>query len=524
MPPIHTDAMTRARYSQGAGIYRIIPAAVARPANRDELGAAIDWARAQGLSVTPRGAGTAMDGGNVGEGLVIDLTALEVAPPRLDAAARCLAIDAAVPLAAVNAIAAEAGLRFAPDPSSAAWATVGGMIGTNAAGARTFSRGPVARWVANCELLTGDGPIVVRRGAAASDPAHPVSRRLHRDVLPLLERHREAILARAPRTTKQTAGYGLVRYLESGDLLDLVIGSEGTLGVVTRATLRLEPIPLHRASLRIALTDRAAIPAVVAALEPTRPTAVELFDRSFLHLVGEAAGVAECAALLLVDLEDDDATRLTQRLDRATAAVTPLAGEITRARDPDAIASLWALRHAASPILAGLDDGRRSLQVIEDGCVPLAALPTYLDRVEAACRDAAIDAVMFGHAGDGHVHVNLLPDLGRPDWLEAVGEIYREVTDALAVLGGTPAGEHGAGRLRGALLERFLGAEAVAMMAAVKRAFDPAGLFNPGVILGADPEPLRRLKVGAGRAGFPAEIEQMLWRVEAERRWGESRW
>jgi D-lactate dehydrogenase len=288
--------------------------------------------------------------------------------------------------------------------------------------------------------------------------------------------------------------------------------------------LRLEPTPGHRASLRIVLSDRGAIPTVVTALATVAPSAVELFDRSFLRLVGEAAGVAECAALLLVDVEDDDPARLARRLDQATAAVMPLARHVTAARDPDAIASLWALRHAASPILAGLDDGRRSLQAIEDGCVPLAALPAYLDRVEAACRENGIDAVMFGHAGDGHVHVNLLPDLGRPDWLEAVGRIYRDVTDTLVALGGTPAGEHGAGRLRGGLLERFLGPEAVAAMAAIKEAFDPAGLFNPGVIVGADPEPLRRLKVGPDRAEIPAAIERMLWRVEAERRWGESRW
>jgi FAD/FMN-containing dehydrogenase len=193
-------------------------------------------------------------------------------------------------------------------------------------------------------------------------------------------------------------------------------------------------------------------------------------------------------------------------------------------RDTDEIEALWSIRHAASPILAAIRDGRRSLQVIEDGCVPVRRLGEYLDAVERACTDARIDAVMFGHAGDGHVHVNLLPDVNSPDWLARVRGVYDAVNSALIRLGGTPAGEHGAGRLRAGILEARLGPEAMACFAAIKGAFDPDGIFNPGVIITDGSDPFAELKVGADAPGLPDGIATELWEIEQERRWGVSRW
>jgi FAD/FMN-containing dehydrogenase len=201
-----------------------------------------------------------------------------------------------------------------------------------------------------------------------------------------------------------------------------------------------------------------------------------------------------------------------------------LALDVRIARGDTEIDELWAIRHGASAALAAIADGRRSLQVVEDGCVPPLALADYLDAVDSASRSSGIDAIMFGHAGDGHVHVNLLPDPHEHGWLDRVREIYRAVNEALLRLGGTPAGEHGAGRLRAGSLEALLGPEAMACFAAIKRAFDPDGRFNPGVILPDGHDPFDRLKVGANAPLLPEGIEAELRRIEEQRRWGESRW
>jgi FAD/FMN-containing dehydrogenase len=531
MLPLRTDLDTRARYAQAGGIHRIIPAAVARPTSIDALHEAMRWAQERGLAITPRGAGSAMSGSAVGEGMILDLTAL-------NDGVRCEVVPelgvvravAGVTLGEIDAAAAPHGLRLGPNPSSAEWATVGGTISTNAAGARSYRLGAMDRWVQSLILHTTDGPLPLARHATpAAD--HPVVRRFETDAAPALRQHRDAVLARWPRTRKNTAGYGLDRYWHRHQLLDLVIGSEGTLGLITRAELRLERVPAHRAALRIALADRRDLEAAVSALSAAAPTSIELLDRSLLLLVahripeaGSSALWRHAAALLLVDLEDDDAAALADRVAQCLTALRSIAIDVRAATRPEEAAELWSVRHHASPALAAIADGRRSLQVIEDGCVPTHQLGKYLDAVDAACTAAAIDAVMFGHAGDGHVHVNLLPDPSEPDWKHRTRQVLAAVSDALLALGGTPAGEHGAGRLRAGLLEPLLGPEAMTCFGVVKQAFDPQCLFNPGVILPDGRDPLADLKVGSDAVALPPGHDATLRRIEEERRWGESRW
>jgi len=246
---------------------------------------------------------------------------------------------------------------------------------------------------------------------------------------------------------------------------------------------------------------------------------VELLDRSFLELVGELG-----EAVLLVEIERDDEPAAREAAERAARAVGPFADAVDTALTGAAAERLWALRHAASPILAGLPETRRSLQVIEDGCVPPARLGDYVRAVReaAAARDLAV--VIFGHAGDGHVHVNLLPELARPDWEAAVAGLLDAVTDALVRLGGTPSGEHGDGRLRAGLLPRIYGGEVMALFARVKAAFDPLGILNPGVILPSAAEaPVSRLKVGTGALPLPDDIARGLRRIEQRGGYAESR-
>jgi FAD/FMN-containing dehydrogenase len=531
MPSPRTDLTTRARYAQAGGIHRIIPAAVARPTSIDALHDALHWARERGFGITPRGAGSSMSGGAVGAGLVLDLTALDDGP-------RCevlpetqrVRVAAGATIGDIAAAAAAHGLRLGPDPSSAPWATVAGTIGTNAAGARSYRLGSMDRWVESIMLHTLDGPVSLSR-EGTPDVAHAAVHRFHTEALPVLERHRDAVLAQWPRTRKNTAGYGLDRYWRTKHLVDLVIGSEGTLGVLRRAELRLEPEPAHRAALRVVLADRRDLEAAIAALATASPTSIELLDRSLLRLVAHRIPEAEsaalwrhAAALLLVDLEAEDAAELAARVALAQGALRGVAIEVRTATAPRDIAELWSVRHHASPMLAAIADGRRSLQVIEDGCVPPSALGRYLDAVETACAEASIDVVMFGHAGDGHVHVNLLPDPARPGWLQRVRLVFDQVNAALLDLGGTPSGEHGAGRLRAGVLPHLLGPAAITCFEAIKQAFDPFGVFNPGVILANGSDPFADLKVGAEAAPLPPGCDEALRQIEEERRWGESRW
>jgi FAD/FMN-containing dehydrogenase len=527
-PPIRglyrTDHRARAAYAEGAGIFRILPAAVCVPLDREDVASLAHWASAHGVPLVPRGAGSAMGGGNVGDGLVVDLTAL---PRRVevDGPGRRARASASVALADLNVAADRAGLRLPPDPSSGRWATLGGMLSTNAAGARTVRYGSVRPWVEALELVTADGEIVeLRRGR----PAQPRSRTVERfeaEAAPAIRAAAELVRARFPRTRKNASGYALDAWLASGDLIDLLVGAEGTLGFVTAAEWRLDPVPAARAGLRVALPSLDALGDAVAALLEHEPSAVELLDRTFLELVGETGP----EAVLLVEMERDDADAARLAVERAAAAVAPWAERVETGLTPATAERLWALRHAASPILAGLPETRRSLQVIEDGCVPVARMGEYVRAVRQAAAARGLAVVIFGHAGDGHVHVNLLPEVGRAGWETAVASLLEAVTDALARLGGTPSGEHGDGRLRAGLLARVYGEEVTALFARVKHAFDPLGILNPGVILPcpdgpfAGAPPISRLKVGAQAVALPDDIARGLRRIEQRGGYAQSR-
>ena len=200
------------------------------------------------------------------------------------------------------------------------------------------------------------------------------------------------------------------------------------------------------------------------------------------HIEWPPASGHSVEALLLVEFERDQQDALRQALALAESAVMPWAVSVDIAYSGDAD-RLWAIRHAASPILAGLPEDRRSLQVIEDACVPIERMGEYIASVRRMAAELELPVVLFGHAGDGHIHVNLLPELARPGWQDRVAALLEDVTQLVKRLGGTPSGEHGDGRLRANALEQIYGPQIVELFREIKLAFDPSGIFNPGVIL-----------------------------------------
>ncbi|NNG16904.1 MAG: FAD-binding oxidoreductase [Gemmatimonadales bacterium] len=525
-----TDERARAAYAEGAGIYRIIPAAVALPVDAEDLATILQWARDHRVSVVPRGAGSAMGGGNVGSGVLLDLTTLGAG--RLDVEPdRSVAVTGtAVPYKNLAHAAARHGLRLPPDPSSGRWATLGGMAATNAAGARSVRHGSVRPWVRAIELMTADGvPGWIRRSNNGAEerqeePALPALMRFRKQVAPSIAVAAATIRTRFPHTRKNSAGYALDAYLDSGDVIDLIIGSEGTLGIITAIEWQLDRTPAHRAGIGVALAELDTLADIVLALRQLNASAIELLDRTFLDLVASTAESkdaarripAGAAGLLLVEFEHDDPTALRGVVGDAVRAVTPLAADVETALTEDEIAQLWALRHAASPILARLPEHRRSLQVIEDGCVPVPQLGRYVQAVRRAAATHGLEVVLFGHAGDGHLHANLLVDLSRGDWEGAVATLLEEVTAQVIRLGGTPAGEHGAGRLRAGLLQQLYGPEIISLFHAIKHAFDPNGTLNPGVLLPGRVEPIDQLKVGSRAVSLPDDIARELRHIERE--------
>jgi FAD/FMN-containing dehydrogenase len=538
MPPeprlrglFRTDERARAAYAEGAGIYRIIPRAVSLPADVDDLVQLVRWAAAERIPLVPRGAGSAMGGGNVGDGVVVDLTRMDGPGLEVRPGERRARMRAGTSLGELEALAAQHTLRLPPDPSSWRWATAGGVVSTNAAGARSLRYGSVRRWVESVTLVTADGEVArLARGAEpAATPTAAALARFQRDTAPAIHEATEQIRSRFPRTTKNSSGLALDAYLRSGDTLDLIVGAEGTLGFVTEVEWRLDRVPAARAGLRIVLHDYATMTELVERLVRLGASSVELLDRTFLELVATGGGDYAAApsgpgieAILLVELEAGSPDELRSMAESAVAAARPLSFEVDASLSRQGLERLWRLRHAASPILAGLPPERRSLQVIEDGCVPVARVGDYVAAVRAAAAARGLAVVIFGHAGDGNVHVNLLPELDRVGWEVEVAGLLEEITDTVVSLGGVPSGEHGDGRLRAGFLERVYGREIVALFRRVKDSFDPLGILNPGIILPSGEPPIARLKAGSGAVPLPPDIAAAL--RDIERGGGYARW
>jgi len=511
---LQTDARVRAAYAEGAGIYRIVPSAVAVPRGVAELEQLVRWAAGTGTPLVPRGAGSGMAGGNVGRGVVADLSQgfPGIAP---DWPRRTVWVGASVTWAAVCQAARPFGLRLPPDPSSGAFATSGGMVATNAAGPRSVSAGSVRPWVEALEIIEAEGTTRrVRRGGGPGER------------FALAPGQAELVRARFPRTRKNAAGYALDRYAESGDELDLLIGAEGTLALVTAVEWRLEPIPPDVAGVALGFSTVAQLAAAVPYLVALNPSAVELLDRTLLDLVRGAGGDLPegLEGLLLVEFERETAPAARAVATDAVRGLQTSTAHVAMAVDRGGLDALWAVRRLASPALARLSDTRRSLQVIEDGCVPLERLGDYITGIRRAAERRRVPVAMFGHAGDGHVHVNALPDVTSRGWSDALAGLYADAAELLLRLGGTPSGEHGAGRLRAGLLERFYGPEVIALFQAVKRAYDPRSILNPGVIIpSADWAPFADLKVGPAAAPIPADIARRLRDTERTAAWGTSK-
>ena len=532
-----TEPTVRYAYSEGAGPFRIVPAAVAMPVDRTDLCVLIRHAADTGIPLTPRGAGSGMPGGNVGPGIVVDLAAFD-RPARVSLT-QVANIGAAVTWRTVNEVGRHFGVRIAPDPASGAFCTIGGMIATNAAGARSLRSGSIRRWVRGIEFVSADGEcgwlpraLAARthRRLTAADRRQLVERLRVEDrfaeLQPTIERAAPLIASRFPATSKNSAGYALDQYLASGDLLDLVIGSEGTLGFITRVELQLERTPEAVGTLLLAIASLDVLTDVIGTVLRHDPAAVELLDRTLLNLAGAHSSfdVGDPAAVLIVEFESRSPQELRATMEAAERAVAPACTLTRRGMTDRERELLWSVRHSASAALAALPQERRSLQIIEDGCVPAAALHRYLCGVHEAAREANIQVVVFGHAGDGHLHVNALVDTTVPGFERRLARLLEDVTTLLVELRGTPSGEHGDGRLRASLLERIYGSEIVNLFRAVKTVFDPAGILNPGVVIPANgAAALTQLKVGPNATQIPHDIAAALRRIERTVAWGTPR-
>ncbi len=482
------DELARAVYSEAAGIGRAIPAAVAVPVDAEDVVVLVRWAAQTGTSLIPRGSGSSMAGGAIGTGVVVDLSRINHLG-RIIERDRTVWAEPGVLWSTLDVAARRKGLRFPVDPSSGSFCTLGGMVATNASGAHTLRYGATRAWVNAIDCVFSDGDrAIITRGEPPPKRIEAINRFM-RDV------HGEIVSSDKRRpivhlgVRKESSGYAVHDYATKADLVDILVGSEGTLAIMIGIEFNLAPVPAATASLLGSFPSLEQATAAATKAVESGASACELLDRTFLAYAATGRSGDEkfrqlmdgSAAILLGEVEGENAEAAAAGAQQLAKAFRDAgARDVDVALTAEAEHDLWELRHAASPILSALEHST-SMQFIEDGAVPLPKLPDYVQGVRKALAEREVSGVIFGHAGDAHVHVNPLIDVRQPDWREKVSGLLDDVVKLTARLGGTLSGEHGDGRLRTPLLDRVWHKDAIRAFALVKKAFDPLNIFNPGV-------------------------------------------
>jgi FAD/FMN-containing dehydrogenase/Fe-S oxidoreductase len=498
----------RAEYSSDASNYRVVPAVVAFPRHVDEAAAALSVARRLGVPVTCRGAGTSIAGNAVGTGLVLDFSRHLNRVLAVDPEARTAVVEPGAILDDITAAAAGHGLRFGPDPSTHARASIGGSIGNNACGSRALRYGRTADNVVSLDVLTAAGERLAARrfgrdGLAAAGPAGVALDALVADRLSLIR-------TEFGRFTRQVSGYSLEHLLpENGaDLAKFLVGTEGTLGLVTGATVRLVASPQAVALAVLGYPGMPEAADAVPGLLPHQPVALEGMDARLVQVFRARRGAVAVPGLprgqawLFAETAGE-----TEAAARAAAeALIADGGALDAAVVTGAPArALWRIREDGAGLGGRTPADAPAWPGWEDAAVPPRHLGAYLRDFGGLMADHGLDGLIYGHFGDGCVHVRIdFPFSAHPGR-------YRPFVVAAAQLagkyGGSMSGEHGDGRARGELLPYMYSPEAIDTMAAVKAVFDPGNLFNPGVLV--DPRPVdadlrvpqaRPLRTGLGFA------------------------
>jgi FAD/FMN-containing dehydrogenase/Fe-S oxidoreductase len=469
---VRADPASRELYASDASLYRRLPVAVLRARGRGDLEAAVAACREHGVPLTMRGAGTSLAGQAVGAGLVVDCSA--VADLRIDPGARVAHVGPGVVLDVLNAAARAHGLHFGPDVATASRATLGGMIANNSAGARSIAHGLTADHVLALDVVLADGTRATLRRGAAAPAALEAARGL-------------AAGFRPPPLLRRVSGYNLDALAgERPDWPRVLCGSEGTLAVVLGAELRLLERPAARGLALVGYDGvEAALEAVVGLLE-AGPSAVELLDRALLDPANRPPAVrallgvvGERTAALMVEHSGEPEEV------RARLAAIPGARVLLGPAEQEAA---WAVRRSGIARALGGGGDAKPLPFVEDPAVPPERLAAFARRMRAVLDAEGLPAVWYGHASVGCLHVRPLMDLRLPGARARLRRVAEAVADLVAEHGGSLSGEHGDGRLRSELLPRMYPPRALAAFGRLKRALDPEGVLNPGILV--DPEPL----------------------------------
>jgi len=534
---IHFDRYSRLLYSTDASIYQIEPIGVVVPRHKGDVQAVVELANKFNVPVLPRGGGTSLAGQTVGHALVLDFSkymqnVLEVNQEEL-----WCRVQPGLVQDELNAYVRSMGLQFGPDTSTSNRATIGGMIGNNSAGAHSLTYGKTLDHVIELTVLLSDGSEVVLKELSSDalegkSQADSLEGRVHREVARLAQEHRSEILARYPKIMRRVSGYNLDEFIKPQpfNLSRILVGSEGTLGTVVEAKMRLVPKPKWTALDVIHFDDDLEALRASQVILETAPYALESTDKMILNLArgnivqSQRLGFVQGnpSSLLMVEYAGDTEAQVKEQVYKLEEVrkAQHIGYAATLAFKPEEVKAVWGVRKAGLGLLLGTKGDKKPIAFVEDTAVAPAKLPEFIKRFrEIITRHDAI-AGYYGHCSVGCMHIRPLIDLKEASEMKKMVSIADAISDLVLEFNGAMSGEHGDGLARSHFNQKLFGAVLYEAFRQVKRVFDPKNLMNPGKIVDA-PAMTESLKISpryqtwqpettldfTGQGGFARAVE-----------------
>lgn len=494
----------RAYFSTDASVFKVMPAVVVYPRGEGDVRkvARFTWQLAERgrlLPITARGNGSDQSGAAIGGGAIVVFPAHMNRILELDSKTGIVTVEPGLNFGKLQQTLHTHGRFLPPAPVSLEYSTVGGAIANNAGGEKSLKYGSMRKYVKSLRVVLANGEIIQtdrlsKRELSKKLGLSTFEGEVYRGIDGLLEEHHELLAKLKRNVTKNTAGYELAEIKKkdgSFDLTPLFVGSQGTLGIITEAMLDTE-VHNPESTLLVGYFDNlknAAQAVLELRMLPEMPSAIEMVDEYLLNLVTslnpnqlkDVLDKPTPKAVLMVEF-DNPSDRTQKRMTKKAKKILEKHGKThVIVTDPSEQDKYWRIRSAPAIIMTHSEGGLKAVPVIDDGIVPVEKLESLLNGVYELFKRSHLSVAIWGHAGDGNVHLRPFLDLGQLGDRQKAFRLMDEYTQLLSQLGGSTSGEMGDGRLRGPYLEKLYGSEIYTVFQKVKQVFDPHGTLNPGV-------------------------------------------
>ena len=506
----------RLLYSTDASMFKIAPAGVVLPKSTADIVAVVKYCAAKGVPVTIRGAGTGLAGGAINHGVILDVHKYMNEIIEVNADEDWVRVQPGLFQTPLNNHLKQYDKFFPPNPSSADYCTIGGMIGNNASGGKSVKYGATKQYVRSVELVLHNGDVVRTKIYKEDDPEFLALMkednewgRINREAYGLIKGSQDLIKENWPDVIKNCCGYNLKEALQDGvfDINKLIVGSEGGFGIVTEATLGLMDAPKAKQSALFFFESLEIGGKGIMEIRKFGPSCCEIMAADFIELVkADRPEVAtfmpdEVQTALLAEFEGQTTEEVTDQMNKCVTHLKELGLLIDAkvATDADDQVKLWAMRKSALPIIYNRPGLKTPVTFIEDCAIQPAKLPQYINGIFGIFDKHGVEATAYGHAGDGNIHVRPLMNLREQSEVDKLIPLASDVFELARSLNATYSGEHGDGRLRAMFLPDLFG-PLYPKLEEMKKIWDPNGIMNPDRVINHEVTPLiTHHRMGAGK-------------------------